>query len=149
MAKRRKQTKRQTVRVLPQSERVLRTGALRKTPREQDLPGMENRRIKALDEVCASIADCRGSMNDLRAQEGDLERHALKLMHKHEKQTWQHAGVELLRVPGEEKLRVRTSRTAATAEVEEPEPEPEPETSHRSVNGSDDEPLRAMDAIDD
>jgi hypothetical protein len=78
---------------------------------------MEDRRIKPLDEVCAAIADCRGAMNDLRQEEADLERRALGLLHKHDKQTWRAAGVELALVPGEEKLRIRTSKAAATAEV--------------------------------
>ena len=86
--------------------------------RQQPLGGMEDVRIKELDDVAADIADDRKQMNELRTQEGEDLNRALKLMKKHLKQTWRAHGVELVRVPGEEKLRVRTSREQATGEVE-------------------------------
>jgi hypothetical protein len=82
---------------------------------------MERSRIDPLDDICVSISECRGQMNDLRAEESGLEQSALGLMRRHNKTSWKHANVELIRVPGEEKLRVRTSRTHATAEVQEGE----------------------------
>ncbi len=94
-------------------------GPLRKQPRMPPLPGMEDLRIKVLDDVCRSIAEVREAKNALRATEGDHLIAALKAMRKHEKTTWRHAGVELVRVPGEEKLRVRTSKEPATAETAE------------------------------
>lgn len=96
-------------------------GALKKPqPRPRPLPGMENARISPLDNICQSIAETREQQNSLRQEEAGLETTALKLMRKHSKISWRHAGVELVRVPGEEKLRVRTSRgRSATAETEE------------------------------
>lgn len=92
----------------------------RRTPVDQSLPGMENRRIAPLDEICHSIADARSQINDLKADEAGFEQTALGLMRQHRKTTWRAHGVELVRVPGEEKLRVRTTRGgAATAEVED------------------------------
>ncbi|HLX21654.1 MAG TPA: hypothetical protein VKR23_16025 [Gaiellaceae bacterium] len=103
-------------------------GPLKKQPRPRPLPGMENARIRGLDDICTSIAETREQMNGLRAEETGLESNALKLMRKHQKTSWRHAGVELVRVPGEEKLRVRTARErTATAESEE-EPDVEPHT---------------------
>jgi len=90
-------------------------------PRQVPLNGMEDVRIRSLDDCAASIAEIRDQMNDLRGQEADQLRRALTLMRKHERETWRAAGVELVRVPGEEKLRVRTSKEQATAEVEEEE----------------------------
>jgi hypothetical protein len=58
-------------------------------------------------------------MAELRADENGQKRTALQLMRKHDRTSWRHAGVELARVPGEEKLRVRKSKESATAEVEE------------------------------
>lgn len=58
-------------------------------------------------------------MAELRELEGTDLRTALKLMRQHDRMTWRAAGVELARVPGEEKLRVRTSKESATAESEE------------------------------
>lgn len=104
-----------------QVEKVL-AGALKRKPqpRPRPLPGMENARISPLDNICQSIAETREQMNSLRQEETGLETTALKLMRKHQKTSWRHAGVELVRVPGEEKLRVRTARErTATAESEE------------------------------
>jgi len=88
-----------------------------RAPRQQAL--ITEARIKPLDDVAATIGDLRDQMNALRTDEGEQLNIALKLMRKHERTTWKHAGVELVRVPGEEKLRVRTSKEKATAEVEE------------------------------
>lgn len=112
---RKKQSKRE-------AERVLTTGPIRtRKPRTQPLPGMEDARIKSLDDICASISETREELNKLRGEEGDLEKKALGLMRTHDQSSWRHAGVELVRVPGEEKLRVRTSKTKATAETDEDE----------------------------
>jgi hypothetical protein len=74
-------------------------------------------RIRSLDEICVSIAETRASINELKGEETGLEQTALSLMRKHDKTAWRHSGVELVRVPGEEKLRVRTSQErTATAE---------------------------------
>lgn len=114
MAKRKNETRRQTGRAAPAKPPARR-------PRQAPLGGMEDVRIRALDECAASIAEIRDQMNELRSQEGDYLKNALKLMRKHERTSWRAAGVELVRVPGEEKLRVRTSKEKATAEVEEEE----------------------------
>ena len=111
-----KQTKRQ-------ADRVLRSGPVRTRPRtrpkDQPLPGMEDARIQALDDVAGTMSDLREQINDLRTQEGETMTSALNLMRKHDKQSWRAHGVEFVRVPGEERLRVRTSKERATAEVME------------------------------
>jgi hypothetical protein len=83
---------------------------------------MEETRIVALDHAAESIAEVRSNMNRLRAEEAADMQQALRLMRQHGRTAYRHAGVELVRVPGEEKLRVRTSRDAATAESEPDEP---------------------------
>jgi hypothetical protein len=95
--------------------------APKRKARQVPLSGMEDVRIRALDDCAASIAEIREQMNELRGQEGDHLKNALKLMRKHDRMSWRAAGVELVRVAGEEKLRVRTSKEKATAEVEEEE----------------------------
>jgi len=97
-----------------------------RAPRQQAL--ISEARIKPLDDVAATIGDLRDQMNVLRQDEGEQMNLALKLMRKHERTTWKHAGVELVRVPGEEKLRVRTSKEKATAEVEDEDERLEVET---------------------
>lgn len=116
-----------------QAEQVLRKGPIRTRPKAQALPGMEHMGQDAvLDRLCRSIGERRGTMADLRADDaGDMQA-ALNRMRVIGRAAYRQHGVELARVPGEEKLRVRTSRDEATAEVEE-----EPGD------------LEAMDAVDE
>lgn len=79
---------------------------------------MDEPEITALSKVCQSIAETREAINDLKAEEAGYEQTALQLMRRNDRTTYQHAGVTLVRVPGEEKLQVKTTRErAATAEV--------------------------------
>lgn len=105
------------------AESVLRKGPVRKAPRTPALPGMENLgQIRDLDNSCRRLADIRHQMGDLRADEAAEMQTSLNAMRKHNRTSYRQHGVELVRVPGEEKLRVRTSKAEATAETE-PEPE--------------------------
>jgi hypothetical protein len=97
--------------------------ARKRMPAQQSFDGFRHRDC---DRICQGIAETRGEMNRLRGEETDLELQALKAMRAHDITAYQHAGVELVRVPGEEKLRVRTARErTATAETAEVEPEGE------------------------
>ena len=87
-----------------------------KAARSVTLPGMEQYRSQKLDNACERIADARATMATLRADEAGDERIALDLMRGVNITSYRYAGVELVRVPGEEKLRVRTSKVNATAE---------------------------------
>lgn len=95
---------------------------LRKPHKDQPLPGMEDVRIKAIQECLASLAEVRETLNTTRNEEKTLMQRLLNLMRKHEKQACRSNGVEAVRVPGEEKLRVRTSKEQATAEVDDDDP---------------------------
>jgi hypothetical protein len=86
--------------------------------RDKTLPGMEHMRIEALDDICASLAEIRADKNELIADENGKKNTAHGLMRKFKKFTWRAHGVELARVEGEEKLRVRTTKQSATAKVE-------------------------------
>lgn len=89
-------------------------------PRAQALPipGGVGRRIQALDDCAAALGEIRDEMAELRAQEKDQMSTALKIMRERDRTTWRHAGIEMSRVAGEEKLRVRKSKEQATASVE-------------------------------
>ena len=89
------------------------------SPRSQTLPGMEQVRHVKLDRLCEGISECRAEMNEQRTLEGEKCRSALVYMHDNTITTYRYAGVELVRVPGEEKLRVRTTKEAATLETED------------------------------
>ena len=82
------------------------------------LVGMEDIRISALDDICSTLSDVRETMNAARGDEKKHLKTALGLMRTHRKQSWRAHGVELVRVPGEEKIRCRTSKEPASAEME-------------------------------
>lgn len=46
-------------------------------------------------------------MNELRSEEKGYLQQARSLMHKYNKSVYKHAGVEIVLVPGDEKVRVR------------------------------------------
>lgn len=83
-------------------------------PRSQPLPGMEQVRNAKLDRFCESIGEMREQMNTLRADESGELQGALREMHDRNVTAYRHAGVEMVRVPGEEKIRVRTSKEKAS-----------------------------------
>jgi hypothetical protein len=87
---------------------------------------MEQVRNVRLDRLCESLGDTRDQMNRLRQDEASDMQGCLTEMRAKGLTSYRHAGVELARVPGEEKLRVRTSKEKATAEVEEPEGDDNP-----------------------
>lgn len=75
---------------------------------------MEQVRDEVLDALCESIGDARDTMNAARnTEQADCQ----ASLHRLQEKGWTkyaHAGVELLRVSGEEKLRVRTKKEATT-----------------------------------
>ena len=90
-------------------------------PRSQVLPGMEQVRNIRLDRLCESIGEAREQMNRLRQEEKGDAQMALREMHDQRVEVYRHAGVELVRVPGEEKLRVRTTKEDASDITEDAE----------------------------
>ncbi len=89
-----------------------------KSPRHQPLPGMEGVRHSALDRLCEGISEVRAIINANEAIDAEKCREAQDFMRENKIKTYRFAGVELARVPGEEKLRVRTSKEKTTAEVD-------------------------------
>ena len=88
--------------------------------RSQALPGMEQIRNVRLDHACEGIAETRSNMNALRLDERSDMQAALAEMHTKGLTSYHHGGVELVRVPGAEKLRVRTVKEPATGQTDEP-----------------------------
>lgn len=87
--------------------------------RSQPLPGMEQARSKRLDNLCESIAEHRERMNAARTEEQSDVSAALQEMQKKGIHTFKHNGVELARVPGAEKLRVRLTKDHGDASDED------------------------------
>jgi len=100
--------------------------APKRRPRAKPLPGMEDMVHPVLDRLAAAVADVRETLNDARAHEAGYLTAALTEMRKEKRQTFRAHGVEFIRVPGEEKLRVRTSKggdqpTAENEDIEDAE----------------------------
>lgn len=120
--------------------------AATKTAKQEPL--IKGLRIRSLDNVCGHISDTRGAIARLQGEEADLERQAHELMKKHSQMTWQHAGVVLARIPGDEKLRVTTVRSRGPAPAAEEETEPVPLDEQPPVTQTP-ERADAVDSIDD
>lgn len=83
-----------------------------KPPKDVDLPGMEDRAIKALEDVAASYADVRDRRMALNLEEAELKVMALKLMHRYDKTIYRHAGIEIRVIDGEEDVKVKVKKPA-------------------------------------
>jgi hypothetical protein len=79
-------------------------------PRAQDLPGLEDRAIKPLEDIAAAYADARDRRMALNAEEAELKKHALTLMHKYDKTIYRHDGIEIRIVEGEEDVKVKVKK---------------------------------------
>lgn len=120
-AKAAKKTAKKAAKVLPMKARTAsKTAKPAKkratSPRSQVLPGMEQVRNRVLDRVCEGISDTRGDMNRLRGEEKDLQLQAVKAMQAGNVTAYRFAGVELVLVPGDVKLRVRTMKEGVNAD---------------------------------
>lgn len=80
---------------------------VKKSPRQEQLPGMEDRAIKAIDNAAGDYADVRDERQKLTAQEASLKTELLNLMHKFKKTHYKHGTVEITVKPEGEKITVR------------------------------------------
>lgn len=92
--------------------------ARKSTARSQALPGMEQARNVRLDNICEGISQERAVMNAASVEEKSLISTALQVMQEKGITVHKHAGVELVRVPGADKLRVRLTKETGSAGVE-------------------------------
>lgn len=77
------------------------------TPRQADLPGMEDRLLPELEEGARAYAEIRDQRMALNKQESELKANLLMLMKKHEKETYRHGDVEIRIVHEEETIKVK------------------------------------------
>lgn len=85
-------------------------------PRSQPLPGMEQIVNQRLNNLCEAIAERREREAGDRQDDAGDKQAALNEMMRTGTQTYHHAGVLLVRVPGQEKLSVRKTKEDASAE---------------------------------
>jgi hypothetical protein len=87
--------------------------------RSQVLPGMDQVRDRRLDNLCESMAEHRRAMNQARVEEQTDIAAALQHMVKKGVSVYRHGGIELARVPGAERLRVRLTKEQGDADADD------------------------------
>jgi hypothetical protein len=90
-------------------ERIIMTTPTR-TPRDRDLPGMEDRGLADLDALALDYADIRDRRIDLNTEEADLKARLLAAMHKHGKEFYKRNGVEIRVIKGDEDVKVKVGK---------------------------------------
>lgn len=89
-------------------------------PKTPALPGLEDMAaVPSLDRICSSLADIRFQLNEARQQEKERAVDALRELRKHGRTTYKSHGIELVRVAGDEKVRVRVVAGSGAADVDE------------------------------
>lgn len=76
-------------------------------PKEQPLPGMEDAKDKLLSRLASNVADERHAQAESKAREAGFLQTAQQRMQRLNRTVFVDHGVEFVRVPGEEKFRVR------------------------------------------
>lgn len=89
---------------------------------------MEQVRDQTLDNRCESLGDVREEMAKLRANEAEILKGALKRMSSSNINSYRHAKIELLRSPGEERIRARLVKDHGGMAEEETEDQENTET---------------------
>ena len=103
------------------------------------LKGMPRIRNAKLDKYAESIGECRDAINSASVNEKHYRAAALKEMQAKAIQFWSHGGVDFIRVPGEDKLKVKTHKDGGSPETGGEEESPE-ESSGNEVVAMDVEP---------
>ena len=93
--------------------------AKEKKNRQEALPGLENRKIKALQDAAMDYADIRDQRVALTSQEVELKQKLIDLMHKHERETYVYQGVTITLVHEEESVRVKVAKQKEDEEGDE------------------------------
>lgn len=88
----------------------------KRSARSQPLPGMEGVRNGKLDNLCEGIAEQRRVMNAAHLETQTDITAALQEMQRKKISVYKHGGIELARVPGAEKLRVRLTKEQGDAD---------------------------------
>lgn len=118
-----------------EAEKVLRSGPVRKRPKDVTLPGMEDRKDRQLSELASGVADERHTQAESKMSEAGLLQAVQKRMKSLGMATFKDHGVQFVRVPGDEKLRVKVDKGSAGEEQGSDLAEPEGD-------------VDAMDALD-
>jgi len=105
-------------------------------PKQQDLPGMEDRALKPLENLAEQYADVRDQWMELTRQEVQMSADLLALMHKYEKTEYHHGEVHIWVKVTDEKVKVKIGEIPAKATDYAPSDDapPEPEPSEEDID---------------
>ena len=81
-----------------------------KTPKQADLPTMENRELMDLEAAAIEYVENRDARMSALKEEVKLKQKVLDLMKKHKKTTYSHGGITIEVVPVDEKIKVRVEK---------------------------------------
>ena len=76
-------------------------------PDQKDLPGMEAREIKDLEEKAHEYLKIRNKRQDLTRREVELKTDLLSLMKKHKRKDYERDGIEIHIIVEQEKVQVK------------------------------------------
>lgn len=91
--------------------------------RQADLPGTEDRAIKALEDAASAYADIRDQRIALNIDEAKLKASVLTLMHKHGKTIYQRDGITITVIPEQETVKVKVRKPGDEDDTPEPNSE--------------------------
>lgn len=105
----------------------------KKGPRQQALPGLEDRSIQALDDAALSYDEVKKARMKLTEQEVDAKTLVSELMHKAKKTHYKHGNIVIDLVPEGEKVKVKIKPEGEDDETpDDTEPAPD-ETTEESA----------------
>ena len=90
-------------------------------PKQQDLPGMEDRALEPLENLAEKYVDVRDQRMELTRRESQMSADLLAMMHKYEKVEYHHGEVHIWVKVTEEKVRVKLGEIPAKATDFEPD----------------------------
>jgi hypothetical protein len=101
--------------------------AVNKGPRQTSLPGMEDRKITALDNAALSYDEIKKQRMALTEQEVEAKELVRSMMHKQGKTTYKHNGIQIDLVPEGEKVKVKIKPEGEEEDEPDTTDEPSPE----------------------
>lgn len=89
----------------------------KKIARQDDLPGMEDREIRAISTAALDYAEIRDERQQLTTREVELKTKLIDLMHANKKTEYEFKNVSIKLVVEKEKVRVRIKKDEAEEEA--------------------------------
>lgn len=99
--------------------------AVKKIARQENLPGMEDKAIKPLENKAFQYAGVRDERIGLSKQEGELKQELLGLMKKYEKTEYRHGTISITLVHEKENVRVKIKAAGEDDELSHEEADEE------------------------